>query len=179
MADIVEQVSGLTVLTPVGHGKEDRLLDVLRGLARAEESPFGRSRRTHFARLVVVEDVRDAGPPPRQSPLASTYLLFSSSFDGPTGSYLESIRTTMAAEADDLWDCCVGYPGTHDPVSFAAYLLHNRLPATELFAAYGHAAVPRIQQALKLRDRLRCFVLRTQDMKPPELRAAFEAEFPA
>jgi hypothetical protein len=85
----------------------------------------------------------------------------------------------MAREADKLWNCCVGYPGSRDPVSFAAYLLHNRLPATEFYAAYGDARVPRIGQALQLQDRLRQFVLGTRGMQPRELRAAFEAEFPA
>jgi hypothetical protein len=178
MADISGQASALTVITPVQHGAEDRLLDILGDLSAAPENPFGRTGRTHFARFVAVGEVRYAGPPPQPDPLASTYLLFTSSFDGGVGSYLEGVRTTMPGEADDVWGCCIGYPGAGNPVSFAAYLLHNRLPTTTFYAAYGRATVPRIRDALELRNRLSRLAVRTQGLPPAELRTAFEEEFP-
>jgi hypothetical protein len=178
MADVFGRASALTVLTPVRRGEEERLLDELGGLSRAAESPFRKIDRTHFARLVLVDRIHYTGPPQRPDPLSSAYLLFSCSFDGAVDSYLEEIRTAMSEEADAVWKRCVDYPGSANAVGFRAYFLHNRLPSTSFIGGYGDATVPRIREALALRNRLSRFAAGTGQLAAAELRAAFRREFP-
>jgi hypothetical protein len=104
------------------------------------------------------------------------YLLFTSTFNGKLGSYLEELRVRLGADADRVWGHCVGYPGHGDPVRFPRYLRHNRLPNHLWYPAY-QATVPEIRTALDLRNRYIAFAQRAQGMCDKQLREAYIEDF--
>ena len=57
MADTAGRVSSLTVLAPVRVALTGALEDALRALQTDATAPLAAGRRTHFARLAVLDDV--------------------------------------------------------------------------------------------------------------------------
>jgi hypothetical protein len=168
----------LTVLAPVRPGEEAELTAALDRMPRGEQSPFARLSSTHFARWVVVGEpgAEFPGAPWPARRLRMRYLLFTSTFNGKVGSYLEELRVRLGAQADQVWGHCVGYPGHHDPVRFRRYLRHNSVPVHLWYAAY-QATVPEVRTALDLRDRHIAFAQQAQGMCDKQLLQAYVAHF--
>jgi hypothetical protein len=122
-------------------------------------SPFARNLRTHFARLVVIDDAVYNGRDPEnalslalagKSPLAAQpadqlsapYLLFSADFDatpdgsGGLDSYLDELYATMAEELRSLFRYCVGFQAVTDAVSFRNYIKRCQIETTMPFNDY-------------------------------------------
>jgi hypothetical protein len=121
-------------------------------------SPFARNRRTHFARLVVIDDTVFNGRDPAnalsvpltgKSPLVAQpvdqlnapYLLFSADFDvGPDGdgldSYLDELYATMGEELRDLFRQCVGFAEVTNAESFRRYVKRCQIETTMPFNDY-------------------------------------------
>lgn len=138
--------------------------------ASGAQSPFARSRTTHFARFAVIDapafdgrDRQDAlraslpgGADPLAEPvvdqLARPYLLFFADFDRPSPepgtpdpqrplrTYLEGLWT----ETSELWSALLDHldaaPAVRGPQSFAGYVLARRVETTMPFNDYGTAA---------------------------------------
>lgn len=172
------QAYGLTVLTPILEGRESTLARQLNDLGGGEASPFARIEGTHFARLVLIGDVVFEGQG-QHDHLRAGRLLFTSNFDGRLGPYLERLRASAGAVADQIWGHCVGYPGSDDAGAFADYFRRHQVESSLFFAAYGDRTVEDVRRSLALRSTLTAFALRAQGMSPRELQAAFTETFPA
>jgi hypothetical protein len=128
--------------------------------AVAGQSPFARNARTHFARLVVIDDVAYNGRDLRdalwsvatrqtltlaqpQDHLTCPFLLFAVDFDAPSGAagerdaYLAELWAAAAPELGGVFRFCEGFEATvRDGASFAAYLARAQLETTMSFNDY-------------------------------------------
>src|SRR5512135_1289268 len=178
MGDLAGQAYALTVLTPVRAGEEAALCAYLDGLPTGRDSPLEALGTTHFARWLVLPDlVHQRGQPlRRRDDLGGTYLLFTSNLDGSPEEYVHALCTKISDVADATWGRCVGCPGSAEPARLTAYLMRNRIPTTFFFAAYPNARVADVRRALRLRDEVGAFTLRTRGLSVQELHRAFLAE---
>jgi hypothetical protein len=169
----------LIVLTPIRPGQEGALRAYLDALPR-DDSPFARLRRTHMARLLIVDDMpAPPGRPDLADPLDGPYLLFTSNFDGDLDSYLGELADVLAPEAPEIWGRCIGCPDPPEGAALKAYVGRNQIDSGFAFAAYANASVAQVRSALDKRERLADFVVRAQDMTSAQRRKAFLEEFGA
>lgn len=169
------QAFGFLAITPIMHEQKEALRAYIEGLEATR--PFGRVKRTHMARLVIVEDFNNK---PRykqrkEEHLAIPMLCFSSNFDGDLDSYLDDLSIALADEAPQIWGRCIGCP--KDPGGLKAYLKHNQVDCGFFYAAYGAATVEKVRSSLDQRDRMVSFAVRAQGMQAAELQRAFVEEF--
>jgi hypothetical protein len=161
----VERRDGDTVTSPVHALRKE--LDVLAPAAQSptaghQQSPFAKSLRTHFARLVVIDDVaypgrvsgdtivtaaRNAIRPlsptvaQPQDHLSCPFLLFSVDFDAQTGadserdSYLIDLWDKTGSHLKKIFRYCQGFEAT-DGRGFAAYIAKCQLDTTMSFNDY-------------------------------------------
>src|SRR4051812_481065 len=110
-------VYALTILTAIRVGSEASLAAYVRGISR-ESSPFRLLRSTHFARLVVVDELAELPE------VRTQHLLFSAVIDGTTkydrDAYLREMCRSIPHEVDEIWGRCLGVASSADPVRFAA-----------------------------------------------------------
>jgi hypothetical protein len=170
------QAHALTAITPILGGEEDALRRYLESLPR-DPSPLAKVPGTHFGRWVIVPRFEGAGegekPPPDK--LASQYLLFTSSFDGPLDPYLDALCDRLAPEAREIWGRCAGWPG--DGPALKRYLIDHSVKSGFFVAAYGQSTLPEVREALDVRERVIDFAVAAQAMAPAELQRAFHDEF--
>jgi hypothetical protein len=164
-------------VTPILPGVEFELKDRLGALPRGDDSPLARLGGTHFARWLVLHNLVYQGPPQVRDNLQSSYLIFVSNFDGELDRYLDAMLDRMAAEADAVWSCCVGFPGTKDPKAFKTYLKHNQLNTTFFVSAYPDATVDDVRHSLALRQRIIDFAVASQRLDPISLQQAWIRDF--
>jgi hypothetical protein len=181
MANQNGKLYGLTILSPIirGYTKEvahDTILrKYLSGMRNEEHSPFARVPGTHFARLVVMDDVVFVGSPSREEHLKSPYLIFTSDFDGELDGYLESMAGHIPHVLDEIWSNCVGYPGAADPHKFAEYMKKCQVTTTFYFADVNDKSLEQTLQALQFKFALADFVARNQGQRAGTLQQAFAA----
>jgi hypothetical protein len=189
----------LTVLVPIrtAPAKDDdaatspvhalrKRLSVLASAAQApqvgaEQSPFARSTRTHFARFVIIEDVAYNGRDGRsviwvtlagedltaaqpQDHLTCPFLLFTADFDAESGaeqerdSYLVELWNVMGADLQLIFRFCVGFDSkVKDATSFAAYIAACQIETTMSFNDY-YAELPVLPAWRTAAFRLAAFV---------------------
>lgn len=174
--NIAGRTYSLMIWTPIRPGAEDSLRAHLDALDR-RDSPLARLPRTHMARWLIVPDMPVPPGTHLRDPLGNQYLLFTSNLDGDADSYLHELVARMPVEAGEIWGHCVGCPQPAEGVALKAYLHRNQVDSGFAFAAYGDASVAEIKRALDKRARLIDFVVRAQEMKPAQRRAAFLDEF--
>lgn len=124
------------------------------------QSPFARNTRTHFARLLIIDDVAYVGRLGRnvlagsvagdnlvvaqpQDHLKCPFLVFVADFDAKSGaaaerdSYLAELWSTMGGELRDIFGFCEGFDAkVTDAASFAAYIAACQLETTMSFNDY-------------------------------------------
>ena len=127
--------------------------------AKNVNSPFSRNTRTHFARLVVIDDVAYNG---REQPttlystilsknpiiaqkadqLSCPYLLFVADFDAASGddgeldSYLGLLWATMETELRDIFEFCFEFEKVGSATDFAGYIKKCQIETTMPFHDY-------------------------------------------
>ncbi|RAI59474.1 hypothetical protein [Roseicella frigidaeris] len=183
----------LTVLAPVRAGRDaplgegqaeshrQRLLEALARLpqsettansrGRAPGSPFARSRMTHLARFVLIDDLpyngresgdalldRFAGADPlvqqRVDRLPMPYLLFAAEFDAEDGSetslrrYTDTLWQTMRPELEAVFGACHGFEAVTGAEGFFDYIRRCQVETTMPFNDY----YPAEPQRLRLQD---------------------------
>ncbi|TGE01224.1 hypothetical protein [Methylobacterium nonmethylotrophicum] len=136
------------------------------------QSPFARSLRTHFARLVMLDqpffngrdhsdavadalhgtDLLAAQP---NDVLACPYLLVMIDFDPQAGAneprrYCEELWTLMPRELEAVFRFCYGFSAVRDARSFADFLLPCQVETTMPFNDYwiGPPQLPSLSRAL-------------------------------
>ena len=102
------QAYGLTVLTPILADGVSALAAHLDTFGPEAASPLARVPGTHFARWVILDDVVYQGGRQRRDALRASRLLFTSNFDGSLDGYLETLRSSLGADADAVWGHCAG-----------------------------------------------------------------------
>ena len=173
------RVYGLTILSPI---KEDPNSEVSPNLAlriylaklpRHRNSPFAKLSSTHFARLVVMDDVVYVGMPACEEHLQSKYLVFESNFDGDLDTYLERMAVEIPETVDAVWKHCVGFPGAADVAAFKTYMKKCQIETTFFFADVNDKTVQQTLRALQTQSAVTAFIVKHQGAPPNVLQAAF------
>jgi hypothetical protein len=179
MANKSGSVYGLTILSPI---KVDPKSEVSPNLAlriylaklpRHRNSPFAKVSSTHFARLVVMDDVIYVGMPACEEHLQSKYLVFESNFDGDLDTYLGRMATEIPETVESVWGHCIGFPGVADLAAFKAYMKKCQIETTFFFADVNDKTVQQTLRALEMQSAVAAFVVKHQGAPPNELQAAF------
>lgn len=163
--------AGLAVLLPVLGGEEQTLGARLKALPGGDESPFATLSSTHFARLVLVPNMRDGAD--RVLPDVPALLFFSAEFDVPVSGYLEALCALMPREVDEIFELCEGYPGVASPRRFKRWLLDHRVPPGFSIQGNPGATAGDVVESLALRDRIIEFAVQTQGLEPEALLEAW------
>jgi hypothetical protein len=163
--------AGLAVLLPVGGGQEEKLGALLEELPKGEDSPFASLTSTHFARLILVPNLRDRAD--RELPDIPALLFFSAEFEVPVGGYIESLSALMPDEVGEIFALCEGYPGVASPPRFKRWLLDHRVPAGFSIQGNPGATAGEIVESLALRNRIIEFAVATQELAPEDLLQAW------
>ncbi len=155
----------VTSLTPILPGRAAALEAHLAGLT---VSPFADLEAVHFARWLVVDQLKFGWPgaPRRPTKLRSQYLVFSASVTASDadsartlpGSFLAEIAERIPAAADAVWGNCVGYPGASSVDTFATYLGRSLLDTVLFHVGYPDTTVDQVRTALARRDSLVRFI---------------------
>ncbi|HEY6339058.1 MAG TPA: hypothetical protein VIW68_11255 [Candidatus Sulfotelmatobacter sp.] len=180
MANQSGQVYGLSVLSPIlqtdsidiGHATALRWY--LASLPRDHTSPFAKVSSTHFARLVVMDDVVFVGAPACEEHLKSRYLIFESNFDGDLDTYLRRMAQEIPDVVDSVWTHCVGYSGK-DPAAFAAYIKKCQVETTFFFADVNDKTVQQNLKALQVQSAVAHFIAKNQGKSAAETQKSFGA----
>lgn len=179
MANQSGQIYGLTILAPILEGDT---LDIghatalrwyLASLPRDHTSPFAQVSSTHFARLVVMDDVVFVGAPAIEEHLKSRYLVFETNFDGDLDTYLTRMAREIPDVVDSVWKHCVGYPGVSDPAVFAAYMKKCQIETTFFFADVNNKTVQQNLKALQVQSALSHFIEQNQGKPAAEIQKSF------
>ena len=179
MANQSGQIYGLTILSPI---LQSDTIDIshatalrwyLASLPRDHTSPFARVSSTHFARLVVMDDVVFVGAPACEEHLKSRYLVFETNFDGDLDIYLTRMAREIPDFVDSVWKHCVGYPGVADPAAFAAYMKKCQVETTFFFADVNDKTVQQTLKALQLQSALAHFIEEHQGKPAAEIQNSF------
>jgi hypothetical protein len=155
-----DKTDTLSVLTPVLPGREETLRKTLEALPSVKDSsPLARVPDTHMARWSVVDPL-----PYKKGKRAidsTSYLLFTSWFDGDTAGYIRGLRSHLdrvenldnGNVADAVWGNCAGYPGTGDLDQFRQYLMLHSIKPRLAFAGYPER-MTEVRAAVRLGDLL-------------------------
>jgi hypothetical protein len=178
-AKCVGGVSEVTLLTPIKRGTvpgevrtyEQRLYDQLRTLQlridQGVQTPIGRIPTIHFARWLILapghylfEDA--AGRVPDHN--YTSWLFFTSNFDGDMETYLRDFATMLAEDVDRIWGNCEGYPasGSRDFDVFWNYAKKYQLTTHTFANAYPGLTVARIHELQAFRRLFDAFVATTR-----------------
>jgi hypothetical protein len=179
MANQSGQVYGLTILSPILEGDSIDICHAtalrwyLASLPRNHTSPFAQVSSTHFARLVVMDDVVFVGAPAREEHLKSRYLVFETNFDGDLDTYLTRMTREIPDFVDSVWKHCVGYPGVTDPAAFSAYMKKCQIETTFFFADVNDKTVQQNLKALQVQSALAHFIDVNQGKPAAEIQKLF------
>lgn len=187
----------LTLLTPIRPGAEADLAAHIGGLGIGEKSPLAKLPHVHFARWVVIDQLKTdwpgaPSPPPR---LKSQYLLFTASVTAPAEenvtppekryaerlpeSFLYELRARIPADVEAIWGHCLGYPRGSDADTFVRYLAGSQLDTSLFHVGYPDVTVDEVRQALAARDKLVAFARDHQSERDAErLQQAYLRESP-
>lgn len=163
----------VTVLTPIKPGQTKALRDVLAAFPLEADSPLHTVPDVHFARWVVIDQVRTnwLGAPKRPSRLNSAYLLFSADLTAPANradglpeTFFRDLARRIPGPSEEVWGKCRGFPGVRPVDDFVEYLLRSQIDMGLYYAAFPDATPVEIERALIIRRELAQFVLEHQDV---------------
>jgi hypothetical protein len=105
--------------------------------ASSAPSPFAKCPMLHFARLVVIDDLRPRlGSSPTTS-LRTNYLLFAAAIDGELDDFLDCLYAADPDFSDRVWGRCLGYPEDRGgPIYLRRYIARSLLPVQLPFVGF-------------------------------------------
>jgi hypothetical protein len=155
----------------------DAARHTLSALQAGRSSPFAASARTHYARLQVLDELRQH----TRRRLDHPTLIWSTDVDGDVRSYLVEILTASRAALAPVLALCVDAPtdpAASDFVERAVeYLLVRELRVGLQYANSPGRSAIEIRRAVDLRRKLAGFALGHQHDAPADRRAAFVETF--
>lgn len=163
---------GLTALLPIVAGREDDLEAYLATLDPLD-SPFGRVPQAHFTRLLVIRDLVYQGPPQIPEGLDSSYLIYTSSFDGKLDRYLQDVARLAGDEAAEIFAHTSGFPGFADVGAFARWITKHKRDNGYVLTPWPFASVQDVKEGLRVQKGFGELVEGARDMDDAELQAAF------
>jgi hypothetical protein len=94
----------------------------------------------------------------------TSWLLFTSNFDGDMKTYLGDFSVVLGEDVDRIWGNCEGYPpgGARDFDAYWAYAKRYQLTTDAFSNAYPGLSVPRIHQLAVFKELFDAFVARTR-----------------
>lgn len=171
MSDVPDQISPITVITPIG-----RLWALWLRLSWkvADRSSLVKGRLLDLGFIHVAH----WGLAPRRA-RAKPRLLFQSNYDGPAEEYAEAFAFEVPGRVRGMWGGrwggAEGFPGPHPPSVFVHYVLERAVPQTShYYAAYLGASVRTVRAALAVHASLDEFIVQSADMGPDEFAAAWQ-----
>lgn len=186
-ADRAAPVPVITSLTAVCRLRDDvdrrQARRVLTDVPEDVHSPFAASPRTHFGRLLILDELMAH----ERRPLAAAVLVLSADFDGddPEGYLLELLGQPRSGTVlAGVLALCRDAPADPTVPTFAAdatrYLLDRRLPiGLQYVNDPRHRSAQEIRRAVARHRRLVGFARAHQSAPPDELRRAFLRTFPS
>jgi hypothetical protein len=180
MSDQNGRMYGLTVLSPILYDRHDRishsmaLRAYLAALPNNTKSPFASVFGTHFARLVVMDDVTCVGAPARTEHLKSPYLIFTSDFDGNLDDYLRELAMKNPLMVNDIWKHCAGYGRSRSPEEFLTYIKKCQVKTTFYFADVNDKKLDETLRALRVKLEVAKFMETNQGKSPADIQRAFQ-----
>jgi hypothetical protein len=163
----------LTTFAPIIPGHEDELRAYIDSLPMGADSPLARLDTLHLSRIQIFDHLVHQGDKQKPDRLESSYLVFTSSFDGDLETYLDTICERIGVEADTWWGHCVDYPGTSDRAAFKHYIEAHQAHTNLFAAAYPTGSTAKVRESLALRDRLVDFAADAQGLDAVALRQRF------
>jgi hypothetical protein len=182
-------VSEVTLFTPIrkgpvpgeGRSYEQRLRDVLDSVqqraAKGVPTPAGKIPTIHYARWLIVrpeqylfydKDACDCFDKAAQKAdpahVYTSWLFFTSNFDGDMKSYLRDFSVYLGDDVDRIWGNCAGYPpgGSKEFDAFWAYARQHQLVTHAFYNAYPGLTVPRVRYLAAFKQRFDAFVAATR-----------------
>jgi hypothetical protein len=133
----------LTLMAKLGPDEVPRLREVLDEIDKApSDNPYLRlpdSRRTHFARFVIVDD-QEARP----------RLLFSADYDGALKDYISEI-VAITPKMDAIWQGCENYSGSDN---FERFVCDQMVPVGDIYIGFPTLTNETIQARAEIRNYL-------------------------
>jgi hypothetical protein len=168
-----ERTETISVLSPIIAGHEEKLRRLLDDLPDGLDSPLGNVSGTHMARWSIVAPLpfKKSG----KTVGSTSYLLFTSWFEGSTSAYTRALRSQLGKLADEIWGNCHGYPDRSDLGAFWSYLIRHSMRPHLAFGGYPDS-VSEVQAALQLQDQLTPTVVKQSGLNTVELERARRAE---
>jgi len=167
----------LTTFARVQRHREDELEDYLAALPRGSASPLARIGVLHLSRLHLVRELVFQGPNQRHRDLLRHgHLVFTATFNGEPGDFLENLRTSVP-ECDEWWGRCVGYPGRDDRGAFAAWVRSLQVDTSLFQSPIPTTTVEEVREVTALRERVIDFAVAAQGLDAASLQARFRESF--
>jgi hypothetical protein len=137
----------LTVIAKIKPREEGSLRQILEAIHKDLEDNayihFPESRKTHFARLVILPD-RGFG----------ARLLFSSNYDGDLDSYLDEL-VKISPDLDEIWGKCEGYSGKQ---SFSSFVHQYSYQPQAFYVAFRDETVESLNNYIAIRQQIEQFL---------------------
>jgi hypothetical protein len=164
---------GLTTLLPILHGREDELEAHLLSLDPLA-SPLAALPALHFSRLHVIRELVYQGPPQVPESLDQSYLIFTTSHDGPPEPLLRALALSVPREqVDAIFGACRGYPGVEDSAAFAAWVLEHKKDNGYMLTPWPGSSVQDVQESLRVQQGFGALVEQSRTLDDAALQAAF------
>ena len=173
--------TGITTLTTASPLRDDVRPDdvstLLERLPVGDRSPFAASRRTHFARLQVIDGVTTR----RRRRLQPAVLVLSADFDGAESDWLVEILNGARTLLGPVIGRCRGAPTDPSAPRFVpdgvGYLLRHAVPNGLQYVTSEHRTAVEVDEAVTRARRFAGFALGHRHATPAELRADFLTAF--
>ncbi|MFB6249938.1 MAG: hypothetical protein ABEL97_15360 [Salinibacter sp.] len=175
--------NGLTVVTLVRAGHEDRLSAVLdefqAQVPSHDDIPFEELTRVHFMRWVLLPATTDDLG--RETP---AQLVLSTNYDEPLDAHLEELVDVAGTALDRVYRHCAGYDGSESSsqADMAEYLRTHDVGYDTLYVGTRGRTVPQIRREATLRNEIQGFLDRTlradpsfREQSPAAIRGAIQS----
>lgn len=123
----------------------------------AATSPLRKLSFIHFARWNLLTRIPENGFQQKPEHLNSTYLMFTSNFNGTWAQYIDAFSYVVRSGMSLIWGSSYGFPGPMPVKPFKDYIRRNEFVASHYYSAYPKASTTVILSALELDIRLAQF----------------------
>jgi len=152
----------ITIVAPVVDGHVAELTRTLTELGAEPKLPFDDLPGLHFARLFVLDEVRDLS-----GNAIPAQLVLLSDVDSPAGRYLPALVEAFGDALDDVFGHCADYPAADARTSSArvAFLRSHQISAAAAYVNTVGRSLEQVQHESVLRDAIEDFLDRSPDLR--------------